>query len=85
MGICAHKKDLEEVDLPSLPVLIKQSAKRHITQHLIDLNKARHVPLLSLAKNSLYCKRLKEQKSVHSSASGFSQMQTLDPKLGAVL
>ena len=54
--------------------------KRQITQQLIHLNKARKVPPLSLAKNSLYRKRTKGQNLVDSSAGGLSQMQTLDLK-----
>jgi len=46
MGVCAHKKDQEDADLPSDPLPPGPSAKRKILQQLIDLNKDRKVPLL---------------------------------------
>lgn len=59
MGICAHKKDQED---DSLQAPFQPSASPQIFRKLIDLRKARKVPLLSLAHNPLYLLRLKELK-----------------------
>lgn len=51
MGICASKENQFEPDLPSLPLPPKQSAKRKINQHLLDLKNICKVTHLSLADN----------------------------------
>lgn len=76
MGICASKKDNFEQDLPSSPHPPKQSAKRHINQHFLDLKNIRKVPLLSLADNPLYVKRIEGLKAMDNSSQ--SVTQTLD-------
>lgn len=73
MGICAHKKDQEDQespDLPSLELPPKPSANHQIRQKLIDLRKARKVPLLSLAHNPLYLKRIAEMTAGDSTGEG---------------
>lgn len=80
MGVCAHKKDHEDADLPSSPLPPKQSAKRHILQELIDLNKARKVPVLSLAHNPLYIKRVQALKAINNSNDDVYQVSTLEDK-----
>jgi len=59
MGICAHKKDHED---GSLPQPFQPSASPQIFRKLIDLKKARKVPLLTLANNPLYLQRLEALK-----------------------
>ena len=80
MGVCAHRKDHEEEDLPSLSLQLPAnlSAKRNIHQHLLDLKKIRQVPLLSLADNPLYLKRIEGLKA--ESNSNQSVNQTLAEK-----
>lgn len=58
MGICAHKRDQEE--LPSCSLLPHFSSNPGDLQLLIDLIKEDHVPLLSLAHNPLYLRRIEE-------------------------
>lgn len=70
MGICAHKKDQEDQDLPSLELPPKPSANHQIRQKLIDLRKAQKVPLLSLAHNPLYLKRIAEISARNSTGDG---------------
>ena len=73
MGICANKNDFSEQDLPSIPLPPKQSAKRHINQHLLDLKNIRKVPLLSLANNPLYVKRIEVLKAEDNSSQSVGQ------------
>ena len=75
MGICAHKKDQEEV--PSLP---PPSAKNHIFRHLIDMKKVRQVPLLSLAANPLFLKRIAAVKTLDNSNEPTSQIHSIEQK-----
>lgn len=80
MGICAHKNDLEESDLPSVSLPPKQSAKRHINKQLLDLKNLHKVPHLSLARSPLYLRR-KEKLKVEDN-SNESMGQTLEDKQG---
>ena len=72
MGICVSKNDYFEQDFPSVPQPPKQSAKRHINQHLLDLKNIRKVPLLSLANNPLYVKRIEGLKGDSDSSQSVS-------------
>ena len=47
MGVCAHKKDQEEVPMPSFPLQLPRPA---LFRQLINLKKIRQAPLISLAK-----------------------------------
>lgn len=62
MGICAHKRDQEEDNPPSFPLLPQFSEDPGDLQLLIDITKANQVPLLSLANNPLYLRRIEELK-----------------------
>jgi len=84
MGVCAHKKDHEEANLPSIQLPPGPSAKRKILQQLIDLNKARKVPLLSLAHNSLYRQRVERLRKLDDWAEDLSQLQTVDQKISCL-
>jgi len=84
MGICTSKKDYEKVELPSIQLPPGPSAKRKILQQLIDLNKARKVPLLSLAHNSLYRQRVEGLRKLDNWAEDLNQLQTVDLKISCL-
>lgn len=84
MGICAHKKDQESSDLPSIPLPPGPPAKRLITQQFLDMRKAHKVPLLSLAHNPLYLKRIEAMKSVSSLKDETYPLQTQEDHCGPV-
>ena len=85
MGICAHKKDQEDVNPPSLPLPAPPSARRNVFQHLIELKKIRQVPVLSLATNPLFVKRTEASKALDNSNEPTSQMHTTELKEDSVL
>ena len=62
MGICAHKRDQEEDNPPSFSLLPQFSENPGDLQLLVDITKASQVPLLSLANNPLYLRRIEEMK-----------------------
>ena len=69
MGICAHKKDQEDSnDLPCQDLAPKPSARHYILLKLVDMRKAQKVPLLSLAHNPLYLRRVAEMKGKDSTS-----------------
>jgi len=84
MGICAHKRDQEEANLASFSLLPQLADNPRDLQLLVDINKAGHVPLLSLANNPLYLKRIEAMKAADSSSDHICQMRTSDQKLEAV-
>ena len=77
MGICAHKKDQEELSFSQLPQF---SDNPEDLQLLLDLNKAYQVPLLSLAANPLYLKRIEALRVVDNSSEATSKMHAAEQK-----
>ena len=58
MGVCAHRKDREDWDASGLPEPVRGVLQAQVLQRLIDIRKSNHVPVLSLAGNLLYLKRV---------------------------
>ena len=66
MGVCAHRKDQEDQAKASLPPAVGRVTEARILQKLVDLRKSKNAPVITLANNPLYLKRLEVLKSTRA-------------------
>jgi 1,4-dihydroxy-2-naphthoyl-CoA synthase len=66
MGICVTKKDREAADLQARDMLSNSPSSLRTIRALINLRKDRAAPVVSLAANSLYLRRLETHRRLES-------------------
>ena len=81
MGVCAHKKDREDSENVSQIMKTEGPLKAQILQSLVDKRKSKHVPVLSLADNPLYLRRLEEMKHEETRDELGSPLRTAETKV----